>query len=684
MSIESARDEVRLLSEQLRHHNYRYYVLDDPEIDDFEYDQLLRRLQHLEHEYPELLHPDSPSQRVGAPPSDQFRPYRHRIPMLSLANAMEPEALLEFDQRIRRHLEDQITESDAIRFACEPKFDGLAMELVYEDGVLVTAATRGDGTTGEDVTQNVRTIKTIPLKLRPVDGLPIPRLLEVRGEVLIFREGFAKLNEERTASGEAPFKNPRNAAAGSLRQLDSSVTARRPLRFFSYALGTLEGYSGPPITNHLDVLAALRRWRFPVYEDVALAANTTEAIAYWERILASRHTLPMEVDGVVVKVNDHGLQRELGHVSRSPRWAIAMKFPPEQRVTRVQRIVVTVGRTGAVTPSAMLEPIFVGGVTVSRATLHNEDELRRKDVRNGDWVIVQRAGDVIPEVVRSLPERRTGDEVEFVMPTACPACGQPVVRPEGEAVARCSNPTSCPAQLRERIIHWCGRGGMDIDGLGEKIVDVLMRVGYVKTVADLYRLTHAEIVDLDRFADKSATNLLAAIDESRRRPLSRFLFALGIRLVGAHVAEVLAGHFRSLPALLEAAPEALEAVDEIGPKVAASVREYFDDPRVRDLLSDLAEVGVVFEEIAAPDAGGAAGPDLSGTTWVFTGTLERMSRGEAAALVKTLGAKVTGSVSKKTTWVVAGPGAGSKLQKAESLGVAVMDEAAFVDLLKLE
>ena len=685
-SLEEARARVAALSLELRHHNYRYYVLDDPEVSDFEYDELFRELQRLEATWPELAAADSPTVRVGAAPSDAFSPYRHRQPMLSLQNAMEPEALLEFEQRLRRHLGDRWQDDAVLAFACEPKFDGLAVELVYEGGALVVAATRGDGTTGEDVTDNVRTIRTIPLRLVGTREHPVPPLLEVRGEIYLRKDDFATLNARRVAAGEDAYKNPRNVAAGSLRQLNSSVTAKRPLRFFAYALGVIDGYTGITIDSQIGVLSALRAWRFPIYDGIERVEGPAAAIAYWEQLLERRHALPMEIDGVVIKVDSHALQRELGEVSRSPRWAIAMKFPPEQQITRVRDILLTVGRTGAVTPSADLAPVYVGGVTVSRATLHNEDEVRRKDVRVGDWVVVQRAGDVIPEVVRVLTERRAGDEREFVMPDRCPVCDSAILRPEGEAVARCTNPISCPAQVKERIVHWSGRYALDIDGLGEKLVDQLVEAGLVHTVADLYRLDHAALVGLERMADKSAHNLLAALETSKRRPLHRLLFGLGIRLVGRHVAEVLAASLGSIEAISGANVEELEAVDEVGPKVAASLREYFEDERVRAMLAELQEGGVVFETVAPaePDADVADGPDLSGTVWVFTGALERFSRDEAGALVKARGAKVSGSVSKKTSHVVAGPGAGSKLEKAQRLGVTVLDEATFVDLLKME
>jgi len=684
LTSEQAAARITSLSEALRQHNHRYYVLDNPSISDFEYDRLLRELQSLETAHPHLLRADSPSQRVGATPSDAFAPVRHRLPMLSLGNAMDSEELRAFDERIKRHLQSSGTSyPDAIPYVCEPKFDGLAIELIYEDGVLVCACTRGDGVTGEDVTANVRTIRAIPLRLEPFPGLTTPRILEVRGEAYMPLAAFDAMNNAREARGEAAFKNPRNAAAGSLRQLDPAVTAQRPLSFFAYALGTVEGLEGMTVGSQQHALDLMRAYHFPVYAGIEARSGPDAVIQYWEDTLRQRPGLDMEIDGVVVKVNDQGLQRALGEVSRSPRWAIAMKFPPEQRETQVTDIVITVGRTGALTPSADLAPVLVGGVTVSRATLHNEDEIRRKDVRVGDWVIVQRAGDVIPEVVRVLLDKRPPTASPFVMPTQCPSCGHDADRPEGEAVARCSNPTSCPAQLKERIKHWASRTALDIDGLGEKLVDQLVDAGLVGDVADLYTLTHGQLADLDRLADKSAANLIAAIDTSRTRPLARLLFGLGVRLVGAHVAEVLAEHFGSIEAIAEADADALEAVDEVGPKVAASVFEYLANSEVQDLIRRLRAGGVIFETVQAAQPS-ADGPDLSGQVWVFTGTLETCTRSEAGQRVKALGAKVTGSVSAKTTVLVAGPGAGSKLKKAQDLGITILDESTFVEMLAME
>lgn len=684
-TLQTAQERVESLSQALRQHNHRYYVLDDPTIDDFEYDQLLRELQTLEVQFPRLARADSPTQRVGSAPSNAFSSVRHRLPMLSLGNAMDADELVEFDARIKRHLASQgAPVTGDIEYVCEPKFDGLALELIYEEGSLVCAATRGDGVTGENVTANVRTIGAIPLRLEPFPGLTIPSILEVRGEVYMPLEAFHDMNRRRETAGEAAFKNPRNAAAGALRQLDSSVTAQRPLSFFAYALGVVEGLEGIDIRSQLHVLDVLRAWRMPVYSGIEAVTGPQTVIAYWENTLAKRAALDMAIDGVVVKVNDHTLQATLGDVSRSPRWAIAMKFPPEQQETRINDIIITVGRTGAMTPSADLAPVLVGGVTVSRATLHNEDEIRRKDVRKGDWVIVQRAGDVIPEVVRVLVDKRPPGTEPFVMPTECPECGHRAVRPEGEAVARCGNQTSCGAQLKQRIKHWASRIAMDVDGLGDKLVNQLVDVGLIKDIADLYTLTHSQLADLERLADKSATNLIEALEESKNRPLARLLFGLGIRLVGAHVAEVLADHYRGIEAMQEASLDSLEGVDEVGPKVAASVHDYFDDPAVQSLIERLVNGGVVFRTLDVAVSPPTGGIDLSGQIWVFTGSLEQFSRAEAGQLVKALGAKVTGSISAKTTVVVAGPGAGSKLTKAQELDVQVLSESEFVEMLGME
>ncbi|HIA04587.1 MAG TPA: NAD-dependent DNA ligase LigA [Myxococcales bacterium] len=681
-SVEHAHQRVAELSDLLRSHNHRYYVLANPELSDFEYDQLLLELERLEAHFPQLLSVDSPSQKVGSPISTRFAPYTHRLPMLSLAKAMTSPEVLDFDQRILKQLDELVPEDGRVEYICEPKFDGLAVELIYENGLLVSGSTRGDGVTGEEITPNVKTIGAIPLSIR--SDAPCPGLLEVRGEVYMPLAGFARMNEQRQADGLELYKNPRNAASGSLRQLDSAITAKRPLSFYAYALGVVEGHHGAPVASHMAAMQWLKSMRFPVYSDwIRVLRGADALIDYWQELLNARPQLPMEIDGVVVKVNSYALQRTLGQVSRSPRWAVAVKFPPEQQHTRVNDILITVGRTGALTPSADLAPVLVGGVTVSRATLHNEDEIRRKDVRVGDWVVVQRAGDVIPEVVKVMTEKRSGAELPYCFPTHCPECGAVAIRPEGEAVKRCTNATSCPAQIREAIIHWASRDAMDIDGLGDKLVDQLINAGYIHTLADLYILTYEQLVKLDRFAHKSAQNLVDAIAVTRTKALPKLLFGLGIRLVGVHVAEVLANHFRNMDALRAATLEELQQIDAVGPKVAESVSHYFADPSVQQMLVQLNERGVLFEVMAEAPALSGDGPDLSGTVWVFTGALEKNSRSDAGALVKALGAKVTGSVSKKTTYLVAGPGAGSKLTKAQDLGVEIMDEATFLKMINL-
>lgn len=665
--------EMRALEERLRYHNRRYYDEDAPEIEDAEYDELMRALLALEAAHPTLASEDSPARRVGGQASERFRPYTHRRPMLSLANAMDEAELAEFEARTQRFLDGEV--SGPLVYICEPKFDGLAMELVYEHGQLRVGATRGDGVTGEDVTANVRTIAEIPRVLRVPNGHHPPALLEVRGEIFMDKAAFARLNQTREAQGEARFKNPRNCAAGSVRQLDASITASRPLSFYAYGVGEVQGIELPRSQRAL--LALLEALGLPVMsQEIVVVTGAAEVAARYRDLGERRASLPMEIDGMVVKLDDRALQDTLGQVAKSPRWAVAMKFPPEERQTVLLGIQLNVGRTGAVTPAAVLAPVYVGGVTVSNATLHNEDEIRRKDLRIGDTVVVRRAGDVIPEIVGPLLELRPPGAVEFAMPRTCPECAAPVVRPEGEAIARCSNPVDCRAQLRERLIHWGSRRALDIDGLGEKSVDAFMVMGYVRSVADLYRLDLAQLVDLDRFAEKSAQNLLDALRASKTRGLDRFLFGLGIRHVGEALAEGLAKHFGTLEALRAASTAALLEVPDVGPRVAASLRAFLDDPHVHSLLADLSELGVEPTPFVLEER--PAGPDLTGETWVFTGELESLTRDEAEALVKRLGGKTSGSVSKKTTVVVAGPGAGSKATKARELGVAVLDEAAFL------
>lgn len=671
MDREEAARELERLRCDIEHHNYLYYVRDAPEISDAEYDRLFRRLVEIEAAFPDLVTPDSPSRRVGAPPADEFRPVPHRVPMLSLQNAMDEGEMRDFEARLHRFL----GRDDPLDYVIEPKFDGLSAELVYEDGVLVVGATRGDGFTGEDVTANLRTVRTIPLRLRD-DRRPVPRLIEVRGEVILPVARFEDMNRERESRGEPAFANPRNAAAGSVRQLDPTITAGRPLEFFAYTVGASESFA---FEGQWELLQALRDFGFKVTDLARRVTGMDAVLAEYRRLLALRDDLPFEVDGTVVKVDRVALQRELGEVSRSPRWAIAFKFPPRREVTRVERIVVQVGRTGVLTPVAVLEPVRVGGVTVRRATLHNEDEVARKGVMEGDHVTVQRAGDVIPEVVEVLVERRDGTERPFMMPARCPACGGPVVREEGEAARRCVS-SSCPAQRKEHITHFASKRAMDIEHLGDKLTDQLVDKGLVRDVADLYSLRLDQVAALDRMAEKSAQNLLDAIEKSRSRPLAAVLFALGIRQVGEALARDLAAHFGSIEALMDASEEDLMAVEGVGPVVARGIRDYFANPANRDLIRRLREAGVRMEHTAPRDE---ADPRFAGKTFVFTGTLASMTRERAQALVLARGGKAASSVSRKTDYVVAGADAGSKLAKARDLGITVLTEAEFLAMCGL-
>ncbi len=666
MPQNDVRSRIEALRAAIRHHDHRYYVLDDPEIPDNEYDALFRELQGLEARHPELVTPDSPTQRVGAPPLDAFVPAPHAVPMLSLDNVADEAGLAEFDARIRRFL----GRDDPVSYVCEPKLDGLAVELTYGAGRLVRGATRGNGLVGEDVTANLRTVRSVPLALM---GSGWPDRLDVRGEVVMPVAAFQRLNREQEERGLPPFANPRNAAAGSVRQLDSRVTARRPLEFFAY------GVARPRETGtdtHSGLLERLAAWGFRVADRWRRVEGAAGARAYCRQIEAERDGFPYEIDGCVVKVDAHELQERLGERSRAPRWAVAYKFAPRQAVTRILDIVPSVGRTGAITPVAELEPVAVGGVTVGRATLHNPDEVARKDVRIGDWVVVQRAGDVIPEVVRSLPERRTGDERPFRMPDRCPVCGARVVRPEGEVIPRCTG-LSCPAQLKGRLRQFASRRALDIDGLGAKLIDQLVDRGLVKDLADLFRLGRAELAGLDRMADKSADNLLAALERARRVDLARFLYGLGIRHVGEATARALAARFGTLEAVMAADEEALRAVPDVGPEVARSVRAFFGEPANRASLERMLDAGLdVFRP--APAAGQSV---LAGKTFVFTGTLNGLSRQEARRRVEALGGRVTASVSRKTDFVVVGADPGSKADRARDLGVPVLDEAAFRERL---
>jgi len=666
------RDRAAELVEALNQHNYRYYVLDDPSISDAEYDRLLRELQDIENEYTELRAADSPTQRVGAPPVSEFETVAHGEPMLSLGNAFDDEEVRAFDERVRRLLE-----VDRVEYVAEPKLDGLAVSLTYEDGVLTRGATRGDGRSGEDITANVKTIRAVPLRLR---GRGPPGLVEIRGEVYLGHEGFRRLNESQKNAGARTFVNPRNAAAGSLRQLDSSLTASRPLEIFCYGVGRLEGGSIPD--TQYDMLVQLRQWGMRVSPLTEKVAGVDECLDYYAGMARRRTELDYDIDGVVYKVNSKARQQRLGTVSRAPRWALAHKFPAQEESTRVLDIQVQVGRTGAITPVARLEPVFVGGATVSNATLHNRAEIERLDVRKGDTVIVRRAGDVIPEIVSVRRDERRKGARRYRFPDRCPVCGSGIVYEGGEGIiARCSGGLFCDAQRKESIKHFASRRAMDIDGLGDKIVEQLVDRGLVKDVADLYQLDKAQLADLDRMADKSAGNLVAALDRSRDTTLDRFLFGLGIPQVGETTAAQLARHFGSLERLLAASREDLEAVPDIGPVVAGSIRTFFEQAHNREVIQRLREAGVHWPE-HEPQGQSPENLPLQGCTIVLTGTLESMTREEAKSALEALGARVAGSVSKRTSWVIAGADPGSKADKAGSLGVEILDEAGLEELLK--
>jgi DNA ligase (NAD+) len=666
----SAAERVRELRAEIDRHNYQYYILDAPLIPDAEFDRLFRELQALEAEHPELASLDSPTRRVGAAPLPEFKPVAHRTPMLSLNNAFSDAEVEAFDRRVREGLE---TVGD-IEYSAEPKFDGLAVGLVYENGILVCGATRGDGSTGEEVTPNLRTVSSIPLHLR---GAGWPSLLEVRGEVLMFRSDFDRLNTRQREKGDKEFVNPRNAAAGSLRQLDSRITASRSLRFFAYGVGVAEAGELP--ARHSDLLNLLAGWGLPVAIERRCVRGVGGLLAYYAEIGGKRASLPYDIDGVVYKLDDLAAQERLGFVSRAPRFAIAHKFPAEEALTQVLAIDIQVGRTGALTPVARLAPVFVGGVTVTNATLHNEDEVRRKDVHIGDTVIVRRAGDVIPEVVRVLPEKRPILAPEFIMPKACPVCGSQVVRAQDESVARCSGGLYCPAQRKQALLHFASRRAMDIEGLGDKLVEQLVDSNLVRTPADLYRMGLMALIDLERFAEKSANNLLLAIEHSKQTTLARFIYALGIRNVGEATAKDLARHFGSLDRLLAANEAQLMQVSDVGPVVAQCLRQFFDEPHNLEVIEQLRASGVVWSEGEALPIAGSA---VAGKVFVLTGTLPSLTREAAKELIEASGGKVSGSVSKKTDFVVAGAEAGSKLEKAQALGVAVIDETQLLDLLQ--
>ncbi len=663
------RRRVEALRKEIEHHNYLYYVLDQPEISDAEYDRLMRELQELEARYPELVTPDSPTQRVGAAPLEAFGEVRHEVPMLSLNNAFSDEEAIEFDRRAREALGVEV-----IDYAVEPKLDGLAISLMYRDGRLVQGATRGDGYRGEDVTANVRTIKAIPLHLR---GGGWPAVLEVRGEVIMTKEGFEKLNAEQRRKGEKIFANPRNAAAGSLRQLDPRVTATRPLTFFAYGLGKVEGGELPD--RHSRILERLREWGVPVNREGRVVQGIEGCLAYHKAMQEKRESLPYEIDGVVYKVDRLDWQERLGYVARAPRWALAHKFPAHEEITKVIDIEVQVGRTGALTPVAKLEPVRIGGVTVASASLFNQDEVDRLDVRIGDYVVVRRAGDVIPQIVSVVKSRRKGRLKKFHLPDKCPVCGSPTYRPPGEAITYCTGGLFCPAQRKRALEHFASRRAMDIEGLGTKLIDQLVDKGLVKDPADLYALTKEQLVALDRMGPKSADNLLAQLEKSKSTTLPRFLYALGIHDVGEVTAQTLAEHFGSLEALMEASEEELMAVPDVGPAVAASIRQFFAQEHNRDVIRRLREAGVHWPDITPKK------PEelpLAGKTFVLTGALASMTRDEAKERLRRLGAKVSGSVSRKTDYVVVGEDPGTKADKARELGVTMLDEAAFLDLLR--
>ena len=660
--------KVEALRKTLHRHNYRYYVLDDPEISDAEYDRLMQELKQLEETYPQLISPDSPTARVGAPALEKFDTLVHSIPMLSLDNGFNDADILEFDRRVKRNLDAQ----DEILYTAEPKMDGVAVELIYENGKLAAASTRGDGVTGELITSNVKTIQTVPLVMQ-TDALPVvPTRFEIRGEVFIGLEAFKKLNEERVEQQLPPFANPRNAAAGSLRQLDSKITASRPLEIFFYGIGIIENLE---FQSHSELLESLKKWGFRINALIRPAIPIEAVLDYYHELSQKRHQLPYDIDGVVVKVDSLLMQRRLGSTSKSPRWAIAYKFKAIQETTIIEAIEIQVGRTGVLTPVAHLKPVNIGGVMVSRATLHNEDEINKKDIRIGDTVLAQRAGDVIPEVVKVITSKRDGRETRFKMPPKCPVCGASVIRMEGEAASRCIN-SNCSAQIKERIKHFASKGAFDIDGLGDKLVEQLVDKELLSTFADIFNLTEGILSELERMGVKSAANLKNAIESSKSISFARFLFALGIRHVGEHVATLLADHFSDLHSLMNSSREKLEAIEGIGPIVAESVASYFKQAENRRTISQILDSGVKIEAAVRKKTG-----KLTDRVFVLTGALQNFTRSEAKALIEAAGGKVSGSVSGRTDYVVAGDSPGSKLERARELGVEIIDEAMLSKML---
>jgi DNA ligase (NAD+) len=665
MVTEAIKKKVEKLREEIEYHNYRYYVLDQPEISDAQYDRLMRELEKIEEEYPELRSPNSPTQRVGASPLEEFEIVRHSIPMLSLANAFDETEAKDFDKRVKKNLGS----SADMEYVAEPKLDGLAVELVYERGLFVVGSTRGDGINGENITQNLRTVKTIPLRLIQKE-IPAPERLEVRGEVIMQLDKFKELNRKREETGEPLFANPRNAAAGSVRQLDSKITAERPLEIYCYGLGEVRGWT---FKTQWEVLQTFPKWGLRTNPQVRKCKDIDEVLDYYHEMNEKRETLPYEIDGTVIKVNRFDLQVRLGEIARSPRWALAFKFQPKQETTKILKIIPQVGRTGALTPVAVMEPVKVGGVEVSRATLHNQDEIDRLDVRIGDTVIIQRAGDVIPEVVQVVTSKRTGKEKKFEMPSKCPVCGAEVIKEE--VIHRCIG-LDCPAQLKGRIKHFASKRAMDIEGLGVKLIDQLVDKGLVKDVADIYYIKKEELVALERMADKSAQNIIDAIEESKTKPLSKFLYALGIRHVGEATAEDLARRFPRLDDFFHLSEESLMEVEGIGPEVASSVYQFFRDKKNRESIERLKKAGVKVIEPKVKEKG-----KLAGKTFVFTGALKFFGRDEVRNLVESLGGITASSVSKKLDFVVVGEDPGSKFDKAKELGIKTLTEEEFKKII---
>ncbi len=680
--MEEPKKVIAQLRETLKYHNYQYHTLDDPEISDAEYDRLFSQLRELETAHPELITSDSPTQKVGSAPQKTFSSVKHRLPMLSLENGFGKQDIMDFDARLKRFLKNDAP----IEYTVEPKIDGLAVELVYEKGRLAVASTRGDGFVGENVTQNIKTLLSVPLSLSQyAEDVPIPDLLEVRGEVYIEKESFFQMNHERKKNGLSVFANPRNAAAGSLRQLDHKITAKRPLTMFCYGVGSVSDHA---FETQYEMMLALQRWGLRVNRPhIRVCQTIEEVIDVCHDFEEKRVQFFYEIDGAVIKVNQLSQQEQLGQKSRSPRWALASKFAPTQETTKVIRIEVQVGRTGALTPVAHLEPVVIGGVWVTRATLHNQDEIHKKDIREGDVVVVQRAGDVIPEVVKSMASKRTGDEKPFLMPETCPACGKAVEKKDGEVVLRCVN-SSCPAQIRESLKHFVSKGAMNIDGLGDKIMGQLIEKGLVNDEADIYKLTYDELILLDKIEKKSAENILAAIEKSQQTTLARFLFALGIRHVGEHVAELIAKHFGDLSSIMLATEGDLvfqkgakdqedNGIKGVGTEIARSLVAFFEDESHQRLVERLLAAGITFETIVSPETD----MPFSNQTFVLTGALSSMTRAEAKALIMKKGGRVSASISSKTNYLVRGEGPGSKLEKAEKLGIVILDETTFVELM---